>query len=59
MKTLEQYVKSVQSFKYKDTRTTSVASFWCFNFFNLFLADATKYSVVNFEQVNAGWVVPR
>ena len=58
MKTLEQYVKSVQSFKYKDTRTTSVASF-CFNFFNLFLADATKCSVVNFEQVNAGWVVPR
>ena len=40
----------------KDTRTTPVASFWCFivNFGHI-SHPSSSVSIVNFKQVNAGW----
>ena len=35
----------------KDTRTTPLASFWYLCYFTPF----STVSIVNFEQVNAGW----
>ena len=41
----------------KDTRTTSMTSFWCF-YCELwtYSTPCSSVSIVNFEQVNAGWV---
>ena len=42
----------------KDIRTTPMAFFWCFccNFRNS--TPFSSVSIVNFEQLNAGWVLP-
>ena len=42
----------------KGTRTTPLASFWCFivNFVWTYFTPCSSVSFVNFEQVNANWV---
>ena len=39
----------------KDTRTTEMASFWCLYCSISHLVLVFLFSIVNFEQVNAGW----
>ena len=55
IKTLEQGVKYVQ-INNKDTRTTPFASFW-FLYCSLwtYFTPCSSISIVNFQQVNAGW----
>ena len=42
----------------KNTRTTSVTLFWCFIVSFEHICTFSSVSVVNFEQLNAGWVDP-
>ena len=41
----------------KDTRATSMASFWClYCDFSTYFTPFFNASIIDFEQVNAGWV---
>ena len=42
----------------KDTKTTPMASFWClYRLLWTYFTSYSSVSIVNFEQVNAGWGV--
>ena len=42
----------------KDTKTTPIASFWCFYCeLGTYFTPCSSVSIVNFEHVTAGWVI--
>ena len=44
-------------FNSKDAITTPLASFWCLHcYLQTYFTTCSSVSIVNFEQVNAGWV---